>query len=122
MPSRGRELMSGIRDCDRVVGAGLPCVIFICAVLPGCSGDAVKPPPLHPVSGRVTYQGKPVTGATVMFIADTTPAAKSKNSSEPGWPARCVGEADDDGNAPRGPPRLRAVLGFRCWCRSEEHT
>jgi hypothetical protein len=31
-------------------------------------------------------------------MADAKPAAKSKSSSEPGWPARCVGTADDSGN------------------------
>jgi hypothetical protein len=99
MPSLRKDLMSGIRVRERLFGAVLPFVICLCVMLPGCSGDGVKPPPLHPVSGRVTYQGKPVSGATVTFIADTKPAAVApKSKSEPGWPARCSGEADDDGN------------------------
>lgn len=91
--------MSRIRVGERRFGAGLPSVICLCVLLSGCSKDEVKVPPLHPVTGRVTYQGKPVPGATVTFIADAKPAeAKSKSKDEPLWPARCVGEADDDGN------------------------
>jgi hypothetical protein len=91
--------MSRIRVGEQPFGAGLPLMICICVLLSGCSKDVVKVPPLHPVTGRVTYQGKPVPGATVTFIADAKPAeAKSKSKDEPQWPARCVGEADDDGN------------------------
>jgi hypothetical protein len=90
--------MSGIRVRERLFGAGLAFMICVCVVLPGCSKDVVKVPPLHPVSGTVTYKGKPVPGATVTFIADTKAAAASKSASDPQWPARCVGQADEDGN------------------------
>lgn len=42
---------------------------ILSALLVGCSGDAGNPK-VAPVTGTVTYQGKPVGGATVSFIKE----------------------------------------------------
>jgi hypothetical protein len=73
---------------ERVWGLGV-CAL-ICALCQSCGGEA--PPELFPVSGRVTYQGKPVPGAKVMFFLDA-----KENLKQPS-PERPYGEADDDGN------------------------
>lgn len=77
---RNREL--GRVLCALVCGFGLA----------GCGGGEVKPPPLFPVTGTVTYQGKAVPGATVVFL----PTAKQKAKDPPLF--RPFGVADDEGN------------------------
>jgi hypothetical protein len=59
--------------------------LFIAAtsLLVGCSGRSERPTTV-PVRGRLTYQGKPVAGATVAFLA-------------PGAPRIAVGKTDDNG-------------------------
>jgi hypothetical protein len=54
-----------------------------CLLLAGCSGSGR--PATAPVRGQVTYQGKPVAGATVVFLC-------------PGAPRLAVGKTDDEGN------------------------
>ncbi|HEY2251236.1 MAG TPA: hypothetical protein VGH74_09255 [Planctomycetaceae bacterium] len=72
----------------RTVLCGLAAVLILSSL--GCGG-AEKPPPLFPVSGKVTYQGKAVPGAKLMFIpADEDP----KN---PSLGRRASGETDADG-------------------------
>ncbi len=60
--------------------------------------DASRPPsgpiPVHPVSGRVMYKGKPVPGALVAFH----PAGAAPVASKPGdGPPRPTGKTDADG-------------------------
>jgi hypothetical protein len=60
--------------------------IFICAVCllnAGCG--ASTRPDLSPVKGKVTYQGKAVNDATVVFLC-------------PGAPRPAIGTTDDQGN------------------------
>lgn len=75
---------------DRVPGLAL-CALICGIGLSGCGSD-LKPPPLFPVTGTVTYQGKAVAGATVVFV----PEAKTKKNEPPLM--RPSGVADDQGN------------------------
>jgi hypothetical protein len=36
-------------------------------LLPACSGSLEDHPPLYPVKGKVTWNGKPMTGGTIIF-------------------------------------------------------
>jgi hypothetical protein len=60
--------------------------------LAGCGDGELKPPPLYPVTGTVTYQGKPVPGATVVFIPEGKFKAKDPARLRP------FGTADEQGN------------------------
>lgn len=73
----------------RVLGLGF-CAL-LCASVLGC-GSGKETPSLFPVTGKVTYQGKPVVGATVVFVPDAKPDSKSQLAE------RISGETDDDGN------------------------
>jgi hypothetical protein len=64
---------------NRVVGL----LATSCFLLAGCSGSGR--PAIAPVRGTVTYQGKPVAGATVVFLC-------------PGAPRLAVGTTDESGN------------------------
>lgn len=82
-------------DHSRVLGSGV-CAL-ICALGLGCGGD--NTPPLIPVTGRVTYNGKAVPGATVMFFPAVNVAAKGKNEDgDQRAPNRPIGKSDDEGN------------------------
>ncbi len=63
--------------------------------------DDHRPPPgpipVHPVSGRVTYKGKPVPGALVAFHPVAAPATGPAKPGEAG-PPRPTGKTDADGN------------------------
>ena len=81
--------------CSRVLGLGL-CAL-ICALVSGCGGEKV--PPLFSVTGKVTYNGKAVPGATVMFFPDVVVGPKSKKDDGPPPPMnRPSGKTDDEGN------------------------
>ena len=79
---------------SRLPGLGLS--VLICALSMGC-GDKI--PPLFSVTGKITYNGRPVPGATVMFFPDVKVGAKAKkgdgNQTAPNRPA---GKSDDEGN------------------------
>lgn len=47
----------------------LGCVAFLCALLVGC-GESLN---LRPATGTVTYQGRPVEGAAILFIPESGP-------------------------------------------------
>ena len=51
---------------SRVMAVGLCASIWLSSL--GCSGGT-KGPDLYPVSGKVTFQGKPLAGAKLMFIS-----------------------------------------------------
>lgn len=72
----------------RTVVCGLLTVLILSSL--GCGGGE-KPPPLFPVSGKVTYQGKPVPGAKLAFI----PA--NEDPKRPSAAGRASGETDADG-------------------------
>jgi hypothetical protein len=48
--------------------AGLWLVLAACCLIPGCNRSSG--PATYPVRGTVTYLGKPVVGASVVFMAD----------------------------------------------------
>lgn len=71
----------------RTLACGLCAVVIVSSL--GC-GSGVKPPELFPVSGKVTYQGRPVPGAKLVFIP-----AKEDPKKPP--TLRANGETDADG-------------------------
>jgi hypothetical protein len=79
----------------RVLGWGL-CAL-LCASGLGCGGEKI--PPLFSVTGKITYNGKPVPGATIMFFPEAKPASKAKKGEDnQPMPRRLKGSTDDDGN------------------------
>jgi hypothetical protein len=58
-------------------------LVFSLLLLGGCSGSGR--PEMAPVQGKVTYKGKAVSGATVVFLC-------------PGAPRMAIGTTDDGGN------------------------
>jgi hypothetical protein len=79
---------------NRVLGLGL-CTL-ICALASGCGGEKV--PPLYSVTGKVTYNGKPVPGATIVFVSDIPYKPKSKKDDGDQPPMnRPSGKTDDNG-------------------------
>jgi hypothetical protein len=78
----------------RVLGLGF-CAL-ICALGLGCGGEKI--PPLFSVTGKVTLDGKPVSGATVVFFLDAKVGAKAKKGDDQPMPRRIAGSTDDDGN------------------------
>lgn len=54
-------------------------LLLICA---GCSGDGLEP--VYPVSGTITFKGKPVEGAIVAFTPNTTGQAASGTTDASG--------------------------------------
>jgi hypothetical protein len=82
--------------CFAIRNRALP--LAVCALiggvwLAGCGDAELTPPPLFPVTGTVTYQGKPVPGATVVFA----PEATKRKAKEPPL-LRPSAVADDEGN------------------------
>lgn len=54
--------------------ARVVCCFAALMIVSGCGGDAPKDAPtLFPVSGKVTYKGAPVEGATVSFSSPKSP-------------------------------------------------
>ncbi|MBI3862297.1 MAG: carboxypeptidase regulatory-like domain-containing protein [Planctomycetia bacterium] len=84
---------------NRVVVRARGVSFTLCALIGvlglGCGSDE-KTPELIPVMGKVTYNGRPVAGATVVFVSDAKPTKKKKDD-EPAE-KRVTGETDDDGN------------------------
>ena len=66
----------------RVFGAALGALCCILAA--GCGGEKI--PPLVTVTGKVTYNGKPLVGATVAFVPDV-PLVTGKKSKKEEAPA-----------------------------------
>jgi hypothetical protein len=66
--------------------AGLPMV-------PGCSDSLESHPPLYPVNGQVLFKGKPLTGGTVLFEAESLAAAGGQKDQR----LRATGKIGDDG-------------------------
>ena len=75
-------------------------MICLCVMLPchvGCGDKEVAGRPrLYPASGLITYQGKPVPGATVTFfpVEDVMPSASAKTNAEGRYILQTF-EADD---------------------------
>lgn len=87
--------MRCLLGCNRKWGWML-CAL-ICAWGSGCGGEKI--PPLFAVSGKVTYNGQPVPGATVMFFLPIKPAVKGKKTDDPpALPRRLKGYTDDEGH------------------------
>lgn len=61
---------------------------LLAIVVSGCggSGDALKVPPLQPVSGTIMLDGKPLPGASVTFlpVGDTKGQVSSGNTDDSG--------------------------------------
>jgi hypothetical protein len=80
---------------NRVLGWGL-CALM-CALALGCGGE--KLPPLYTVTGKITYNGKAVPGATIMFFPVAKPGPKAKKGeADQTIPRRIKATTDDDGN------------------------
>ena len=73
---------------------GLVLCALICAGGSGC-GSGIEVPPLFSVTGKVTYQGKPVPGATIIFSPEAP--SKTGKGKDP-LIEKIAGETDDDGN------------------------
>lgn len=48
-------------------------VVFVSLCVIGCSGGPDDRPSVVPVTGKITYKGKPVTGAFVNFSSEKSP-------------------------------------------------
>ena len=59
---------------------GWVATLILLAVAPGCSGTAG--PPVAPVSGKVSFEGKPVAKGTVNFISDAGFGASAPLNSD----------------------------------------
>jgi hypothetical protein len=81
-------IMSGCFSNFLRAAAGCLGTIVVMSSL-GC-GSGVKPPALHPVSGKVTFDGKPVPGAMLVFIPANEDPQKPSNE-------RSAGKTDDEG-------------------------
>ncbi len=90
-------------------------VLGLSATIPSCDSAASGQVPVHPARGRVLFQGKPLAGALVVFLADPKPADTMP---------RPVGKTDGDGRfklhtylgedgAPAGKYRLSISLPKR---------
>ncbi len=64
----------------RIAGV-LSCVLSFCFI--GCGGGDGFPPPV-PVSGKVTFAGKPVEGAAVTFLSKSGGRSASGNTDKDG--------------------------------------
>jgi hypothetical protein len=53
--------------------------VIVCLIVPAC-GESDPTLPMGKVSGKVTYQGKPLTGGTVSFVSTET---KRPNANGP---------------------------------------
>ena len=60
-----------MRSTGRELSVAVLSVLFV----GGCGGDASDRPMVAPVKGTVTYEGKPVEGASVAFWTDGAPRA-----------------------------------------------
>ncbi len=66
---------------NRVLGLALTCVLMLPL---GCSSKPKDQPNLAPVSGRVTFKGKPVEGASVVFHGPKSPRAATGRTDADG--------------------------------------
>lgn len=57
---------------DRIYSRGWLASVMACLAIAGC-GSKDEAPKVAPAGGTVTYQGKPVTGATVTFVTEGAP-------------------------------------------------
>jgi hypothetical protein len=76
------------------------CVALFALTALACDGRPPSGPiPVHPVVGQVTYQGKPVPGALVVFhAANPSSAAPTRPGDDaPSGPPTPVGKTDADG-------------------------
>jgi hypothetical protein len=83
--------MPAVRHC---------CVALLTLTAFACDGRPPSGPiPVYPVNGQVTYQGKPVPGALVVFHgARPAPApSASPGENDQSGPPTPVGKTDDDG-------------------------
>lgn len=60
------------------------CWVVVILVAGGCFGEGVETPDTVPVSGAVMYNGQPVPGATVSFMAEGAPRAATGVTNEAG--------------------------------------
>lgn len=74
----------------------LSCILSFCFV--GCGGGDGFPPPV-PVSGKVTFAGKPVDGAAVTFLSKSGGRSASGNTDKDGN-FKLTSVKTDDGASP----------------------
>jgi hypothetical protein len=79
----------------------------------GCGGPPEGQVAVHPVSGSVTYQGKPLAGAEVVFEPDQPPPAgltvpNPSATTDDSGAFKLTTYAPDDG-APAGPYKVKVL-------------
>jgi hypothetical protein len=77
----------------RLTGIVAKILLASCVLLAGCSGSGR--PALAPVRGTVTYKGKPVAGATVVFLCEGAPRLAVGTTDEGGEYHLTTYEPDD---------------------------
>lgn len=74
-------------------------IAFASAISIGCGGGNGFPPP-SPVTGTVTYQGKPVEGASVSFLTSDSAGRAASGTTDASGVYKLTTFAPDDGALP----------------------
>ena len=70
-------------------------VVFVSLCVIGCSGVPDDRPSVVPVTGKITYKGKPVTGAFVNFSSEKSPRPANGTTDDDGRFSLTTFDTDD---------------------------